>query len=740
MAKANMYKVSGGIARNKNIPTYFVATILKETEKAVYLYGHGTTATTRLGKCCVCGKTLTHPVSVELGIGPECGKHWWNWDLIGGYTQENIERLKTELVNIKIDCWIPRVCILETRPSEEEVDVPSDHPLIKAKPVPTQTEKDPATAPISIRQYRTASLFKNGQYEIKVSFPFSTIDLDKVKSLPGRTYFSKDRTWSVPFTASSVEALASWGFQLDPVLTKYRTLKNKLSAGQILEREDLLWLRDLEGDKATMAEVSADEIPDIPGLKGTLMPFQKAGVAFIERKRGRVIIGDEMGLGKTVQALAWLQLHPELRPAVIVCPAVAKGVWLNHVKNWMSNVGKIQVLSGSKPQAVEADITIINYDILPNEYEKYIDPDTGKKKKRELPRTGWVDYLKDMGPKVVIADECHYFKNNGANRTLGMKKLMKGVPHILPISGTFIINRPIEGYNAINAVDPSLFPNYINYGCRYCAGKDNGFGWDFSGASNTGELYQKLQSIMIRRVKADVLKDLPDKMYSFVPLELSNREEYDRANNELIAWIAENYGDKVASKAKNAEALVRFNYLKQLTSKGKMNQVISWIRDFLESDGKLVVFATYKTTIDRIMNEFKGISVKIDGTTPQEKRPEIEAQFQTDPNIRLFVGNTKAAGVAITLTASSSVAFVELPWAPGEISQASDRCHRIGQKNAVTIYYLLAEETMDETIALILDAKREVLDAVLDGKEVPDEDSPAIGALINHYRKEEGKE
>lgn len=728
MAKANLYRISGGVAQSKTIPTYFVATILKETEKAVYLYGHGTTATTRLGKCCVCGKTLTHPVSVELGIGPECGKHWWNWDLIGGYTKENIERLKTELMSIKIDCWIPKACVLEAHPTEEIVDVPEDHPMM-AQELKSQSVSETTTAP---KNYRTASYIGRGNYAIKVKFPFSTADVDRVKSLPGRSYFSQDKTWSVPISLKVVNALAGWGFALDETLTKYRELRNRIEAGQVLEKTDLLWLRDIEGDKATMATISADEIPDIPGLKGTLMSFQKAGVAFLERKKGRAIIGDEMGLGKTVQALAWLQLHPELRPAVIVCPAVAKGVWLHHIKTWMSQTGKIQVLSGTKAQRIEENtkIVIVNYDILPNEFAKGQD---GQKK--EVPLTGWVDHLVNLNPKVIILDECHYIKNNSANRTKAVKRLVKNVSHVIPISGTFIINRPVEGYNAIQLVDKNLFPNFMAYGIRYCNGHNNGFGWDFSGASNTAELHEKLQTVMIRRTKSEVLKDLPEKLYSFVPLELINREEYEKANAEIVKWIRENIGEKAASSAQNAEALVRFNYLRQLTSKGKMKAVLSWISDFLESDGKLVVFATYKETIDRIMKEFGDIAVKIDGGTPPEKRPEIEARFQSDPKIRLFVGNTKAAGVAITLTASSSVAFVELPWAPGEISQASDRCHRIGQKDAVTVYYLLAEDTMDETMAKILDEKREVLDAVLDGKEVSDEDSPAISELINHYRK-----
>jgi SWI/SNF-related matrix-associated actin-dependent regulator 1 of chromatin subfamily A len=531
----------------------------------------------------------------------------------------------------------------------------------------------------------------------------------------------------------SLQSLKNWGFQLCPILDKYWRIKQRALGDNILTQDEACFLKDIEGTNGTIHDISAQEIEDIPGLKGVLMPFQKQGVAFIERKKGRAILADEMGLGKTVQALAWLQLHPELRPAIVVCPAVAKGVWKTHVQKWMSGPGKIQVVYGSRPEPLTGDVVIINYDILPNDYQK----EEGTTAKKEVPRTGWVDFLIDLAPKVVIADEVHYIKSSKANRTKGVKKLVKKTPHFIAISGTPVVNRPMEAYNVIQLVKPSMFPEFLKYGIRYCGGKRGVFGWDFSGATHTDELHDRLMEIMIRRTKKEVLKDLPDKTFSFIPLQMTNRAEYDRASTELIAWIAENFGVRQANKARNAEALVKFNYLRQLTSKGKIDSVLEWIHDFLDTDGKLVVFGTYKMTLDRIMEEFGDLAVRIDGDTPTSKRSEIEQRFQNDPNVRLFVGNTQAAGVALTLTASSSVAFVELPWSPGDLSQASDRCHRIGQKNAVNIYYLLAEGTMDEDMASILDEKRLVLDAVLDGKETPDEDSPTITELINKFRKGE---
>ncbi len=238
---------------------------------------------------------------------------------------------------------------------------------------------------------------------------------------------------------------------------------------------------------------------------------------------------------------------------------------------------------------------------------------------------------------------------------------------------------------------------------------------------------------MIRRKKADVLTELPDKIRSFVPLEITNRNEYDYVEANFIDWLKDNISDSKAERAKRAEELVKVETLKQLAVKGKIKQVVEWIKDFLDSDGKLVVFAIHKETISALMEEFKNVAVKLDGSIPQNKRTEIAEQFQSDPNIRLFVGNIQAAGVAITLTAASSVAFVELPWTPGELSQAEDRCHRIGQKNAVNIYYLIAENTIEETIAKLLDTKRQVLDRVLDGTETDEQN--LFSELLKKYKE-----
>lgn len=543
---------------------------------------------------------------------------------------------------------------------------------------------------------------------VVINFPFEQKTLDIVRTIPQRRFHGdkNPKYWSAPLSIEAAETLANNEFELCPELQTF------------LQR--------------AKTDINALEEIEIKGLKRELFPFQKKGVAFLEAKGGRGLIADEMGLGKTIQALAWLHLHPEARPAIILCPAHLKLNWAQEIKKTIPGRQNIQVLFGQDvSQPLTGDIIIINYDILPNKFETFTDQ-FGNKKKKELPGTGWVEYLIDLKPKTLIFDEAHYIKNNGAHRTKATKKLAKKIPHVIALSGTPIVNRPIEGFNIAQVVDKTVFPSFFEYARTYCDAKHNGFGWDFNGASNKEELHKKLtETIMIRRKKADVLKDLPDKIYSYVPMEISNAKEYRKAEDEFISYLVETKGEKAAKKAAEAEHLVKIEALKQLCIKGKIAQAIDWIRNFIEEDKKLVVFTTHKETVALLMKEFQKVAVKVDGSVSSSKRNEAVEAFQNNPTVKLFVGNIQAAGTGLTLTAASSVAFLELPWTPGELVQAEDRCHRIGQKNAVNVYYLLAAGTIEEDIAGLLDKKRKVLEAVLDGREV--EQTQLLTELIKRY-------
>jgi len=371
---------------------------------------------------------------------------------------------------------------------------------------------------------------------------------------------------------------------------------------------------------------------------------------------------------------------------------------------------KTEILSGLIPWKTSGEILIINYDIL----------------------YAWIEILIKKNPKIVIADEAQKFKNDKAKRTKAVKKLAKRTNHFISLTGTPIESRPDELFNCVHLANPDIFITRHFFRQRYCNPKFNGFGWDFSGHSNIEELHDKAKLVMIRRLKKDVLKELPEKVNAYIPVEIDNMQEYADAETDFINYVKEKKGFETAKKLENVQAMAKIEILKQIAVKGKMKQTIDWIKDFLETDEKLVVFCHHKFVVEILMAEFKDIAVKIDGSVNQIERQKAVDKFQNDNKIKLFVGNIQAAGIGITLTAASNLVFLELAWTPAAHDQATDRIHRIGQKKSVTIYYLLAVNTIEEKIAMLLDEKRKITSAVLDGREV--EITSLLYQLMKEYK------
>jgi SWI/SNF-related matrix-associated actin-dependent regulator 1 of chromatin subfamily A len=473
-----------------------------------------------------------------------------------------------------------------------------------------------------------------------------------------------------------------------------------------------------------------------------LRPFQELGIAYIERANGRGIIGDVMGLGKTVQALGWLSLHPEALPALVICPSNVKYNWEREVKKWLKPEIKVRVIEGkfkpvNSPEEVDEDfidsfsekdtIYIINYDIISNQTRK-VEKKVGLReetpKREEIRGTGWGDFLNNIHMMTVILDEFHYIKNGKALRTKAAKRLAKNADHVLALSGTPIINRPVEFFNGIELVNPNIFPSWWYFVHKFCAAYHDGYGLDTSGSSNEEKLHKIMTStMMIRREKKDVYDQLPEKVRTIVPLDIDNREEYSKAQRDVIGWIKEHEGRDKADKAAQASALTEIEKLKQLAVHGKMESCISWIQDMVDSGEKLIVFADHKFAVDALMKAFKDVAVKIDGSVAANKRMDIVDKFQKDDNIRLFVGS-KAAKEGITLDVASNVAFIELFWVPGDHDQCEDRCYgRLSDPHGANAWYLVALGTIEEEIAELLDKKRKVIDSILDGKPI---DNPSV--------------
>jgi hypothetical protein len=328
----------------------------------------------------------------------------------------------------------------------------------------------------------------------------------------------------------------------------------------------------------------------------------------------------------------------------------------------------------------------------------------------------------------ILVSNCHMVKNPKAQRTKAVKAFCKGKRHVIALSGTPIINRPIEFFTALNILAPDTFNRYWDYAQRYCDAKHNGFGWDLSGASNTDELHQRLDgNVMIRRLKADVLKDLPPKTRTTIPLTLGISEGiYTAALREAqVAWQEEK-PDPLAD-------ITQISKLRQAAMDAKFNLCCEWIDNFLETGRKLVVFDIHHKTTDRLMAQYGKISIALDGRVDARLRLGQVNKFMHNPDIRLLIGNIQVAGIGFNLTAAQDAVFLEFPWTPGEMDQAEDRIHRIGQAGAANIYYLVAQGTLEEDMIELIDEKRKVVGAVVDG--IIDESKTMMNALIKRLKE-----
>jgi SWI/SNF-related matrix-associated actin-dependent regulator of chromatin subfamily A-like protein 1 len=427
-------------------------------------------------------------------------------------------------------------------------------------------------------------------------------------------------------------------------------------------------------------------------LGGELRPFQRAGVAYALRAR-RAFLADEQGLGKTVQALAALEEDGAF-PAVVICPASLKLNWERESRSWLPH-RSVAVVSGTGTVAPVADITIVNYDIV-----------HAHRARLALRRPG-----------ALVLDESHYVKNPRAKRTQAVRRLAQSLaPEALrlALTGTPVMNHAEE-----------LIAQLRIIGRLEDFGSGARFARRFQGIGSEERIHWHLRrSCFVRRAKADVLPQLPAKRHVAVPVALDNERDYRLAEEDVIAWLREQPLDlrelesKVAA-ALRAERLAQLNALRRLASRGKGNAAMAWVEDFLASDEPLVVFAGHREIQDRLVGRFPA-ALHLLGRDSIGAREAAVHGFQAGES-QLLVCATRVAGQGITLTRASNVAFLDLEWTPAMHDQAEDRCHRIGQHDAVTAWYLLAAQTIDETMLELIERKRRVVDAVTDGRSQVDE-------------------
>ena len=429
--------------------------------------------------------------------------------------------------------------------------------------------------------------------------------------------------------------------------------------------------------------------------------YQKQCAIQIAKLDGRALLAMDMGTGKSLTSLLWAKWNPEIRPVVIVCPASLKWNWQRELTvhfNWRG-----EILEGRRGRTLTprtTDFWIINYDVLKD----------------------WVRILQDAKPQLVILDEVQYIKEKSAKRSKAVRSLCQSVEHIIALSGTPITNRPAELWHILHIIRPDIYKSFHSFANTYCNPVWTRWGWQYPGARDLPKLHRKLKrQLLIRKRKQDVLKDLPEKIRTVIPLPLDDAKEYEAARNEFLVWLERVYPKKV-KKAAKAEQIVKLGYLKRLAAERKLAAVMKWIDDFLEGeDGKLILFAIHKKIIDEIRKRYTKISVVVTGEVKSRDRQLAFDRFNKDPKIRLFIGNIQAAGTGWNGTIATTVAFAELGWTSAEHIQAEDRAHRIGQKDGVNCVYLVARGTIEEKLCGVLERKQRHLMEILDGTVTDDQ-------------------
>ena len=431
----------------------------------------------------------------------------------------------------------------------------------------------------------------------------------------------------------------------------------------------------------------------------------------VENKK--FILADDMGLGKTTSTII-AALESGSKKVLIICPATLKINWKREIENYSD---KTIYIAESKNFSTEADYVIINYDILKN----FHDP---KKKDESQVLASNFD--------LVIIDEAHYIKNVTAQRTKLINDIVKKIDRLWLLSGTPMTSRPIDYFNLLSLIDSPVAKNWMAYAIRYCQGYQFNVGgrkvWNVTGASNLEELRDRTLGLTLRRLKENVL-DLPDKIITPVYLRLKSKQ-YEEVMGEYYDWY-----DKNPEESKSLT--VQFSKLtkvRQIIADEKIAQTIELAENILEQDKKVIIFCNFTDSLNKITEHFGKAAVKLDGSMSKPERQRSVDEFQDNPKVKVFVGNIKAAGVGITLTAAEAVIMNDLSFLPSDHAQSEDRAYRYGQKNNVLVYYPIFENTIEGVIYDILNNKKQVIATVMGDDQHPADAAEEILQRINNLR------
>ena len=463
--------------------------------------------------------------------------------------------------------------------------------------------------------------------------------------------------------------------------------------------------------------------------------YQREGICF-GLKHKRIIIGDEPGLGKTLQSIGIVDTA-RAYPCLVICPSSLKINWQREFEKFTDKSAlvldnNVRTTWGYLLSMGVHQVAIVNYESL----RKYFVWDIKGGKQFRLKDVVFCLQMQQF--KSIIIDESHRVKDPSAQQTIFTKGLSVGKEYRILLSGTPVVNRPEDLIAQLSILDRiGEFGGRAKFMADYCTDpKDKTAVPAVPLAVLSKQLYD---TCMIRREKAKVLPQLPDKTRVDLYVEISNDKEYNLAADDLAAYLQEytECTDWEIRRKMRMEALVRFMTLRSLATKGKIAQAVDFIRTFLDSGKKLIVFCSLHEVVDELQKVFPRAVTVTGRDSAVNKQASVDA-FQNNPDVNLIICSIKAAGVGLTLTASSNVAFIELAWTYADCCQCEDRAHRIGQKDNVTCYYLLGRGTIDHTIYSLIHRKKSIASEIMNSDDDIPTDEMYFDELVNLFLNKSG--
>jgi len=512
-----------------------------------------------------------------------------------------------------------------------------------------------------------------------------------------------------------------------------------------------LSLRSAEAEAAIEASLASLATIDVPAPEGlSYLPYQRAGIAYA-LSRDRVLIGDEMGLGKTIQAIGIANATRPKR-TLIICPASLRINWQREWSRWCVEKVRAVIVTDTWPLALRGD------DLLAEPVAAILSYQGARKWKHQLDLQVF---------DLLILDEVHALKDPKTKQTraiFGFQRKSSALhqapikaKRIVALTGTPIVNRPEGLWPIVHALDPGgLGGSRQDYWIRYVGEPmpPANLGWkeaaDYVKRTKDHrmrELHDRLRAgIMVRRLKSEVLTELPAKRRQVILLDPTGMGDALAAERSMLAEKAQQLLELTRSggegehraavqrlTAWRGAALAEISRIRHQTAVKKLPAAIEHIWSVLDEADKAVIFCHHHDVIDGMAEAFGDIAVVLDGRKSDAERDNAVRAFQSDRKVRLFLGSIRAAGLGLTLTAASVVCFAELDWTPAAMVQAEDRLHRIGQRNAVLVQHLVVDGSIDQRMATLLIQKAEIIDKILDGKAPPEMSQSVLDGVLKNY-------